>query len=140
MLATMELDFYLFMIIKDAISPKWARTYDMAVGHDIPPLRIHHKAGGLTGHGRVGVKRRRLAEMNRHHALDHLLDGLLPFGGICLGSGGPREGHLRGQAVGVMVEVGSEFGVVVAVHGQFVIAVLQVQVYRGGLGGGGRRR
>jgi hypothetical protein len=51
----------------------------MSIRKNIPSLRINHKPRGLARHGQIRIKRRRLAEMNAHNALDHALDRLLPF-------------------------------------------------------------
>ena len=77
--AIVEAQTNLLVVVKDAVAPEGAGTDDVAVGQDVAPLGVHDEAGRLASDSRVGVKRARLAEADRHHVAHHRLDGALPL-------------------------------------------------------------
>ena len=40
---------YLFVIVKDAVTPKWTSADDVTVGENVSLLRINDEAGRLAG-------------------------------------------------------------------------------------------
>lgn len=119
-------DVALFMVVKNAVTPEWARTYNMLyivsvgsrgwwrewaaypVSEYVASLGINDKASSLTGEGGVGVEGACLAEMDGDDVFHDALDHGLPFCRVLLASDMLEFGHavvLEAAAVAVVVSV-----------------------------------
>ena len=106
----------LFVVIENTVAPERSRANNMAVRQDVSLFGVHDEARCLTRTGGIGVKRARLAEVNRDDFQDDSLDGGLPLGSVCLRGGESHDSplvlvtHARELFVGCGVVSADEYG------------------------------
>jgi len=134
-IAVNGVDVALFMVVKNAVTPEWARTYNMLyivsvgsrgwwrewaaypVSEYVASLGINDKASSLTGEGGVGVEGACLAEMDGDDVFHDALDHGLPLYRVRLAGDVLELGHAIVHWAGpvtVVVSIDGGGGVVLA--------------------------
>lgn len=70
---------HLFVVVENAVPPKWTRAHHVSVGEDVPALSIDDETCCFRVEGWVRVEAASLAEADGYDIANHILDGCLPL-------------------------------------------------------------